>query len=170
MHRGTAQRRNSTQERRKQQHGTRSMHKSSTTTTHPSPCVLLVLNSPVQQRWKQPNIQNASSFTILPPFSPSSVAVDVDGGPFLCSLEPPRSIGISLTGRQPLPESRVGGISTAESHARSRVQGPKHPSPFVCATSPRVKRDYTYISTTAYSIPILMSPKKAKNQTCTPRF
>jgi hypothetical protein len=47
------------------------------------------------------------------PFSPSSVAVD--GGPFFCSLEPPPrkywQSSISLTGRQPLPESRVGGIS-----------------------------------------------------------
>jgi hypothetical protein len=74
------------------------------------------------------------------PFSQSSVAVD--GGPFFCSLEPPPrkywQSSISLTGRQPLPESRVGGISgfwTALRRESCKKQGTgtKTNSPFtVC--------------------------------------
>ena len=140
MHRCTEEQ-HSAYERRKQHHGTRSMHKSSITNDMPSLCFFLDFNFQ-QPRWKQPNFQTAYSsfFPSSPTPSPSSVAVD--GGPFFCSLEPPPrkywQSSISLTGRQPLPESRVGGISgfwTALRRESCKKQGTgtKTNSPFtVC--------------------------------------
>jgi hypothetical protein len=112
MHRGTAQRRNSTQGRRMQQHGIRKHAQIQHNDTFIT--VLFACFSTLQQRWKHPNIQNTSSFLLLPPFSPSPVAVD--GGPFSCSLEPPKYWQFGLAYHLPVgnhvpnPESVVSAV------------------------------------------------------------
>jgi hypothetical protein len=156
------------------------MHKSSTTTTTPCFCLFPTL----QPRWKHPNIQDASSFLLLlllplppvPPSPPSSVTVD--GGPFLCSLEPPRKYwqsSISLTGRQPLPESRVGGISgfwTAfrrESCEKQGTGGQRNATlhRLFCAT---LASNKPYLSFQTAYLYFGMSPEPKPKPKDTPRF
>jgi hypothetical protein len=121
-----------------------SMHKSSTT-NDTSITVLLCLFSSKGGSSRTSKTPPLSYFPSLP--SPR-LPWPWTGDPFSARSSPLEVLAfqssISLTGRQPLPESRVGGISsfwTAESHARSRVTGEKnHPSPFGYAClPPRVK-------------------------------
>jgi hypothetical protein len=155
-----------------------SMHKSSITKDMPSLCFFLDFNFQ-QPRWKHPNFQNAYCVLLFPssptptPFSPSSVAVD--GRPFFCSLEPPRKYwqsSISLTGRQPLPESRVGGISgfwTALRRESCKKQGTgtKTNSPFtVCfvptrylLTSKKLSISATHFSSSIPTVHFLCEPE-----------
>ena len=152
MHRCTAQRRNSQHTGEESAyHGTRSMHKSSTT-TRPSAVLLLSCNS-LQQ--SVPSTINTSSF-LLPPFSPTSVSGGGHGmDPFSALARASwehwqSSLAAPLYRcRATLPESRVDGISgffahRPKSHARSRVTGSTHSththfSPFtVCLCMSRV--------------------------------
>jgi hypothetical protein len=157
MHRCTEEQ-HSAYERRKQHHGTRSMHKSSITNDMPSLCFFLDFNFQ-QPRWKQPNFQTASSsFFLLPlPLPSPRLPWPWTGDPFSARssllLESIGSLASHLPvgNHFPNPESVVSAVFgplSAESHARSREQGPRptRPSPFVSCplgTSSR-RRIYPY--------------------------
>jgi hypothetical protein len=113
-------------------------------TTHPSPCFFACFPAKVEAA----ELPKRLLFPYFPSLPSPRLPWPWTGDPFSARSSPLEVLAfqssISLTGRQPLPESRVGGISgfwTAESHARSRVTGEKnHPSPFVYAClPPRVK-------------------------------
>ena len=148
MHRCTAQRRNSQHTGEESAyHGTRSMHKSSTT-TRPSAVLLLSCNS-LQQ--SVPSTINTSSF-LLPPFSPTSVSGGGHGmDPFSALARASwehwqSSLAAPLYRyRQPFPnpESMVSAVFLRTGQRVMReagLQGARiphthtfHPSPFVCA-------------------------------------